>query len=115
MTSEFCMPSICIIYQILYYTAHYVCTLHLTLNLGQLLAFITGANKFPAMGFENFTRVYFTHEAVMKYPNVSTCACSQICPAGMNAYGKMGKRVCAGCKPGSVCFGDHDTYLSMCI
>ena len=49
-------------------------------------AFITGANTISAMGFEDPIRVYFEHEAEMKYPNASTCVPSVTLPACMTSY-----------------------------
>ena len=57
------------------------------------------------MGFENSIRVYFEHQAVMKYPNVSTCAPSLTFPAGMEAYDVMERDFVEAVKLGSICFG----------
>ena len=80
-----------------------------------MLAFITGTNTTPAMGFEDPIRVYFEHEAKMKYHNASTCipglTLASTCvpgltlPACMTSYEVMERDFVEAVKAGSVCFG----------
>lgn len=89
----------------MYVACVHVIHTELDINLGQLLAFITGADKIPAMGFHNPISVFFEHEAPMKYPNVSTCAPSITFPAGMDDYEILERDFVQAVKLGSLCFG----------
>ena len=70
-----------------------------------MLAFITGTNTTPAMGFEDPIRVYFEHEADMKYHNALTCVPGLTLPAWMTSYEVMKRDFVEAVKAGSVCSG----------
>lgn len=57
-----------------------------TLNLGGLLAFITGADRLPPMGFSDVPLLQFNHDLTFRLPVASTCTPSLTLPTTHNAY-----------------------------
>ena len=62
-----------------------------TLNLGGLLAFITGADRLPPMGFSDVPLLQFNHDPTFRLPVVSTCTPSLILPTTHNASYKTSR------------------------
>ena len=61
---------------------HDVFGVQVSLNLGDILQFITGARTIPAEGFPEGVRAVFDHStsAVGRFPSVNTCTCKLTIP-----------------------------------
>ena len=88
-----------------YYSINFLILVELDITLGEILAFITGADRIPAMGFKHGISVYFDHVSDMKYPQVSTCLPSITIPQSMTDFDIFLVDFVEAIKGSSVCFG----------
>jgi hypothetical protein len=55
-------------------TSETIAGVDVTLYLGMVLKFATGADAVPAQGFDDHPQIMFNHDPKSKYPTVNTCA-----------------------------------------
>lgn len=77
----------------------------LEVTLGNILAFMTGVDVIPVVGFDRGITVLFIHDSTMRYPTASTCAPSLSLPSALEDYETMERDFVDAVKFGSLCIG----------
>ena len=66
------------------------------LSLGDVLAFFSGSDRIPPLGFDHTPTLCFDEDTV--FPKSSTCALSLILPSGYKEYNDFKEKIDYGLK-----------------
>ena len=71
-------------------------------NLASVLAFFTGTNRVPPLGFHQEPRLYFVHDDIASLAIASTCDLSLALPIVHKEYGDFREKMimCLTCNDG---------------